>query len=161
MLEIAWGGKSNPQECQAMADWCSHQLWNEYGRFGNCTTMGVIRNGDLVAVMVFHNWQPDTGVIEISGAAVNKRWLNKTVLHAMFGYAFDGTGSQLVVMRVSPEDEALGRILKSYGFKGHRIPRLRGRHLDEIVYTLTDDDWKNNRFERRMNGQVIESAAAA
>lgn len=161
MLEIAWGGLSNSEANKAMAEWCSHQIWGEPNHFGACTTMGVLIDGKPAAVMVYHNWQPEHGVIEISGAARTKRWLNRKTLHAMFAYPFDTVGCQLVVMRTSPKDKALKRILKSYGFKSHHIPRLRGRHEGEHIHTLTDDDWKNNRFERRMNGQEIERSAAA
>lgn len=108
---------------------------------------------DLVAGMVYHNWHPEAGVIEISGAASTARWLTRPVLWAMFSYPFDGIGAQMVVMNVSPENEmfngrGLKRLLKAYGFKEHLIPRLKGREKDGILFTLTDDDWRANGFHK-------------
>jgi len=148
-MEIVWGGASNPDDNFKMGAWCANQIWPGQGKtFDSFTTMGMIRKGNLVAVVVFHNWQPDNGVIEMSGASIDKRWLTRRTLHEMFSYCFDKAGCQLVVMRTSANSKVLNRIMKPYGFKSHRIPRLRGRHEDEIINTLTDDDWKNNKFEQ-------------
>ena len=45
--------------------------------FGNCTAIGVIdgQDGKLVAGLVSHNWSPEADTIEMSGAALTKRWL--------------------------------------------------------------------------------------
>src|SRR5690606_2224075 len=80
------------------------------------------------------------GAIEVSGAADTPRWLTKKVLWEMFAYPFEHLGCQIVVMRVSTENTRLHRILTAYGFECYRIPRLRGRHEDELIFTLTDDD---------------------
>ena len=155
MIRIAWGGASNPADNLAMAQWCANQIWPDgKERFDMCTTMGVRLDGALIAVAVFHNWQPRHGVIELSVAAISKRWMSRRVLHAMFAYIFDGIGCQLAVTRTAPGDTALSRILKTYGFTSYRIPRLRGRDEDELVSTLTDDDWRNNKFERRYHGKA-------
>jgi RimJ/RimL family protein N-acetyltransferase len=143
-----------------MAQWCANEIWPCEGEtFGNCTTMGVLLDKKLVAVVVFHNWQPNAGVIELSAAAISKRWLNRRVLRAIFRYCFERVEAQIVVLRTSPNDEALSRILKSYGFRCHRIPRLRGRHEDELINTLTDDDWKTSRFERQSTRRVQDEPA--
>ncbi len=125
------------------------RLVPECGRgFGKCSTLGVVHKGKLIAGLVYHNWNPESSVIEISGAATNPRWLTKPVLHAMFAYPFDQLNVQLLVMRVSENDKRLRRMLRAYNFIRYRIPRLRGRDEAEIIYTLSDDDWRENRFER-------------
>ena len=46
--------------------------------FGNCKTIGIIDGGMLVAGLVYHNWDPDAGVIEISGAALpGEPWMTR------------------------------------------------------------------------------------
>lgn len=157
--EIVWGA-SDTWEALHMAMWCAEQIWPGQGKsFGSYTTMGVVRGERLIAVMVFHNWDPNAEVIEVSGAAVDKRWIDRHTLHEMFAYCFEQVGVQTVVMRVSPDDRPLHRMLTTYGFKSHRLPRLRGRHRDELLFTLHDDDWKQNKFEAN-HGQE-ESARAA
>lgn len=133
--------------------WCLARLgyktcWDYY------RTLGVFDGSALKAVMVYHNHYPDEGVIEISGAAVDRRWLTRPVLFEMFSYPFDRLGCQLVVMRVSQNNQlangrGLHRMLRSYGFKEYRIERLRGRNEDEIIFTLADDVWRANGYHKR------------
>ncbi len=161
MCKIIWGGRFNRATNREMAEWCANQIWPGQDKsFENFTTMGVSHHGRLIAVVVFHNWQPDSGAIEMSAASTSKRWLTRKVLHAMFAYCFEQIGAQIVVLRTAPGNTAMSRIMKSYGFKSYRIPRLRGRHEDELINTLTDDDWKSNKFEVKSHGQVKSTAAA-
>lgn len=149
-MQIVWGGMANAEHNRMMADWCALQIWPGTGkRFGNCTTMGVIEDDDLIAVMVYHNWEPGYGVIELSGAATTPRWLTRPVLKAMYDYPFNQIGVQAVVQRNDPDDEKLARMLKAYGFERYDIPRLRGRDKAEAIFVLTDDAWRSSRFNRR------------
>ncbi len=127
--------------------------------FGAYTAIGILDNDDgmLVAGVVYHNWYPETGVIEISAASINKRWITRVVLRAIFAYPFDQLGCQLVVFRVAPADKALRRILKAIGSMEYVIPRLRGRDEAEVIVTLTDDTWKNSKFTRNPDGQIQSS----
>ena len=129
--------------------------------FGNCQAIGFLDGqGRLVAGMVYHNWNPEAEVIEMSGASLTPRWLTRPVLHLMFGYPFHDLHCQLVVMRVAETDKRLHRQLYACGFKSHKIPRLRGRDKAEIIFTLTDDDWFSSKFMRASYGQAIASQAA-
>ncbi|MGN6535211.1 MAG: N-acetyltransferase [Mesorhizobium sp.] len=120
--------------------------------------MGVFEDGKPIAVMVFHDWHPENGVVEISGAATDRRWLNRKTLWEMFSYPFEQLGAQLVVMRVSERNvmwngRGLPRLLKAYGFQCTTIPRLRGRDEAEAIWTLSDDDWRANGFHEVRHGQ--------
>jgi hypothetical protein len=127
--------------------------------------MGVFDEKTLIAVILYNNYQPEAGVIEFHGAATDKRWLNRKTLWEMFSYPFVTLGCQLVVTRNSERNEmwngrGLHRLLKAYGFEDYRIPRLRGRDEDEIIFTLTDDDWRLNGFHKEnCDGQVCSRAA--
>lgn len=111
--------------------------------------MGVARDGKPVAGVVFHNWDADAGVIEMSSASDDARWLSRPVLAEMFGYAFDQMGCQAVVLRVDPGNARMDRIARAYGFKRYDIPRIRGRDKSEVIYVLGDDAWRANGFHGR------------
>ncbi|KQX47607.1 MULTISPECIES: GNAT family N-acetyltransferase [unclassified Ensifer] len=148
-MRIAWGGAVNPDANQAIADFvASHIAGCERG-FADFTTMGVLANDALVAGVVFHNYVPETGVIELSAASTSKRWLTRPVLRAMFGYPFDEIGCQMVVLRVSERNAGMIAIAERFGFSPHRIPRLRGRAEAEIIFTLTDNDWRAHPAKQR------------
>ena len=129
-----------------MGEWLCGKLGTRLAEPYYC--MGVFESGSLVAVMLYHNYSREAGVIEISGAAETARWLTKPVLHEMFAYPFDQLGCQNVVMRVSDKNTRLPRILTAYGFDSVHVPRIRGRDEGERVFWLTDEAWKANGFHR-------------
>lgn len=108
--------------------------------------MTVLHYGHAVAGTLFHNWQPETGVIELTSASTDKRWLTRPVVKAMFGMAFDLIGAQLAALRVSERNTDMVAIAKRFGFDGVLIPRLRGRDEAEWIFTLTDDAWRASRW---------------
>lgn len=111
-------------------------------------TVMLVADGDRVlAGVMFHNWQPASGVVQISAASDSKRWLTRPILREMFAYAFDTMGAQAVVACMDA-GRTLARIFEAYGFKKYEIPRLRGRDKAEAVMVLGDDEWKANGFHK-------------
>jgi RimJ/RimL family protein N-acetyltransferase len=102
--------------------------------------------------MVFHDYQPGPGLIQISSASTTPRWLTAEVRHMMFSYPFDQIGCQMVVLQVSAKNERMVRIAKAFGFTPYLIKRMRGRDEDGYVFTLTDDDWRASKFTRKIHG---------
>jgi RimJ/RimL family protein N-acetyltransferase len=128
---------------------------NTQNGFGPCRAIGVIdADGALVGGMIYNNYDPESGVIEMSGAAINKRWLNKKTLHGLFAYPFDGLHCQMVMMRNSADDKPLHRMLSNYGFSRWDIPRFLGREKNGVLWALTDDDWRSNRFQTTRKGHT-------
>lgn len=117
--------------------------------FGKCKAIGVVHDGQLVAGIVYHNWNPESAVIELSAAGTDRRWLSRPVIKAMFGYPFDQIGCQMVVLRVSERNGVMCGIARRFGFREYRVPRLRGRDEAEIIFTLTEEDWRAHRVNRR------------
>jgi hypothetical protein len=117
--------------------------------FGECQAIGFLdAAGRLEAGVVYHNWCPEAGVIEITAASTHRRWVTRARLRTIFGYPFDGIGCQLLVARTDEHNMAR-RIFRSLGADEFRIPRLRGRHEAEYLITLTAETWREGRF----NGQ--------
>lgn len=104
--------------------------------------------GDLIAGVVFHDYSPESGVIEMSAAAESRRWLTRPVMKAMHSYVFDDAGCQMAILIVAESNKTMRRIAKAYGYTETLIPRLRGRNEGGAVMTLTDDAWRASRFHR-------------
>ena len=135
-----------PELNLAAGSFVSHLCFGMPDQIERYCSMAVFHNGGLVAGTLFHSWQPDSGVIELTSASTDRRWLTKTVVKAMFHMAFAMIGAQLVALRVSERNAGMVAIAQRFGFQGTLIPRLRGRDESEWIFTLSDDDWRASRW---------------
>lgn len=140
--------KRNAEFNEAIGDFVSERIYGEPGRFREYCSLAVIDQGRVIAGVLYHHFHPACGVIEMSAGAIDKRWLTRPVLRNMFAVPFDVFGCQLAVLRVSEHNTVMLRIAKAYGFNEFVIPRLRGRGEAEHILTLSDDDWRANRFNK-------------
>lgn len=125
-----------------------HIPWVAVRGFGECRAIGVANGDQLVGGFVFNDYSPEFGVIELSFAGIDKRWLTRPVLFGMFSYVFDGIGCQMACSRTPASLRQAIRITRAYGFKQVTIPRLFGWNEDGIISTLTVEDWRANGFHK-------------
>jgi RimJ/RimL family protein N-acetyltransferase len=112
--------------------------------------IGVIEDGRLVAGVVYHNFNPDAGVIEMSvGALPGKYWMTSETMRRVFDYPFLDIGCQLVLMLTPEENTRALRQLAAIGFTFTRLPRFLGRTKNGVLCSLTFEDWSSNRFNQR------------
>ena len=104
----------------------------------------------LEAGIVYHNWNPEAGLIELTAASKNRSWLNKANLTAIFEYPFAQLGCQLCVARISEHNARARRIWRALGATEYVIPRLRGPNEAEVIATLTREAWE----ERKPRGKA-------
>lgn len=130
------------------------ELLDERG-WENPVAIGFLsREGVLEAGVVYTNWQPENGVIEITAAAIGHKWGTRERLRVIFEYPFDHLGCQMVVARTSERNPVPLRIWRALGADEYRIPRLFGRDEAAIITTLTAEQWAESRF----NGQKKRAA---
>ncbi|MDX3929097.1 MAG: N-acetyltransferase [Shinella sp.] len=153
---MKWGLAAEGVETAQLAYLVADRIWPGQGRsFGPCRGIAVVDGDELAAGIIYHNYDEDAELLEISAAAFKPGWLTRSVLKAMFDFPFVSCGCQAVVHRVPDEDEVQHRMLTSYGHRRFRIPRLRGRDKAENIYVLTREAWAGNAFnKRRIHGQV-------
>ena len=154
MIELAYGFD------KPVADFVARHIPGCERGFHNPRCIGVVADGVLIAGIVYHDWRPEAGVIQMSAAAISAKWLAPKVLHAIFAYPFELIGVQMVVLLVRDSNARMKRIAERFGFTGHIIPRLAGRNEAEIIYTLTDDQWRATAFERSGHGKATGTAGA-
>ena len=156
-MQIIWGSSDRPGLNDALAGWIAARIWNDGRQLPDKRLcLGVFDDdGNVVAGIAYHNWQPTEATIEFSGASSTKRWLTRPVLWAMFEYPFNQLGCQMTFARIDPANRSLARILTAYGFETTVLPRMRGRDKDELLMTLTQEAWLANGFHRENeNGQA-------
>jgi len=123
----------------------------------NVKTIGVIDSeGWLIAGFVFHNFEPETHIIEISGAALpNKKWCTQRTLAHIYQYPFLQLGCQMIVQRVQASNERLLRQLAALNYAFVRVPRLFGRNEDCVICLLTEEDWAANKICQRFKHHLV------
>lgn len=133
-----------------VADWVARHIEGCERGFGPSRALGVAHKGDLVAGLVFHNWEPEHALIEISAAATHRGWMTRQVVNTAMEYVFDGLNCQAVVARIGEWNKPARRIWQALGSAEYTIPRLRGRDKAGCLYVLTDDAWKLSRFNEKV-----------
>ena len=140
-----------------VADFVAELIPTVRGRgFGNCRAIGIIKDTSLVAGLVYHNWDPQSEVIEISGAALpGSGWMTRETIKRMYTFPFIHVGCQMVVNRVPADDVRQLRQLAAYDYSFIPVPRMLGRHRDGMLCLLTKEAWQENRFNRRLGHHVV------
>ena len=124
----------------------------------NAKAIGVIdEDGKLIAGLVYHNYDPEAGIIEVSGASTTARWLTRGTIARFYQYPFLQCGCQMVIQRTPADDTRLLRQLAAYDYSFIKIPRLFGRDRDGVVCCLTYEDWAGNRFNRRFGHHLVDA----
>ena len=150
-MVIVWAGAEHPDVRDGIIRFVARQIEGAERGFGNCVTMGVVDGNRLIAGMVFHNYSPKSRTIELSGSATSKRWLTRSVFNAMFGYAFNQVGCQMLVARHSEHNKRLRRMWNAVGATEYLIPRLRGENEAEAIATYTAEAWREGKTMRGMH----------
>ena len=131
------------------------------GGFGRCKTIGVIDgDGRLVAGLVYFNYDPNAGVIEMGAASITPRWFSRTMYRRLFEYPFIECGCQMLAARVRAENEPLLSQFARMNFDLTYVPRLYGRDEDGVLCTLTDDQWLDSRIAKWIYRGVKKREAA-
>lgn len=107
-----------------------------------------VKDQFILGATVFHNWFPETGVVELTSFSASPRWMSRAMINAVLGYAFDNLKCQMVVLRVSEINTRMTNTAEGLGFKGYLIPRLRGKDEAEWIFCLTDDEWAVSPYRR-------------
>lgn len=146
MIQYAWAGPDNPDDHAAISQWVSlHSFGHRDNVWPDSTSMGVLQDGKPIAGCVFHDYKPQLGTVQYSGASNTPEWAKGATLHNMFGYMFDGLGCQMVMAGISAEQTALQHVLTRLGHRCHIIDRAWGRDTAMHLMTLTREDWLTNK----------------
>jgi hypothetical protein len=119
--------------------------------------IGIVKDTHLIAGICYHNWDPEAGIIEISGAALpGSGWMTRETIKRMYQFPFIHAGCQMVVNRVPADDERQLRQLAAYDYTFLLMPRLFGRDRDGVICSLTREAWEANKFNRRLAHHHVE-----
>lgn len=142
---MKWAGCGQPLNA-AHVKWLDDRIGGRID-YRKCPSLGVYRD-ELIAVVIFHDWNPEAGVICMSAAGDDPRWMSRAVIKAAHSYPFDQLNCQQVIWQVSERNEPMLSIAKRLGYELHFIPRMRGRDEGEYLCLLTDSTWRASKFSK-------------
>jgi RimJ/RimL family protein N-acetyltransferase len=131
-----------------VCNFVSKIVWGDHRRFDDsAVAVGVIdRKGVMVGGIVWHNWQPEAGTIEISAGTINKRWLTRKLIWQIFSYPFDRCNCQCVFAQTRADNEPVAKLLEGIGFNSIDVPRLHGRDADGVLWWLPEETWRAGSY---------------
>lgn len=133
--------------CQFAAKFIS-QACQERG-FGACQAVGFTRNDDLIGGVIYHNYDPEAGVIEISAGIDPKYLLTRGEWQDVMDAPFVKMNCQMLYFKVSKKNKRLRTTLRRMGCKEYVIPRMLGRTHAQAIMTLSDEDWFSGPYSKR------------
>lgn len=90
--------------------------------FGPCAGLGVVSDsGKVMAGVVYNNWMPEFGTIELSMAADSPMWARKVTIAGLLAYPFVQLGAFKVWTATPIGNEAALRVNEKIGFKQEAI----------------------------------------
>jgi hypothetical protein len=135
-----------------VAHWVAQMILYVRARgFGPCSAIGVVdADTELIAGVVYHHLSHEVGVMEMTIAAVpGKKWLTRKTLEVIYHYPFEQCGCQMLIAHAKASDMRVLRQLAAVGWKFEPFPRLYGRHEDGVTCRLTDDAWRESKFNKK------------
>lgn len=133
------------------------------GFTGRFKAIGIVNDdNELIAGLVYFNYNPKAGTIEFSAEAIPKqRWLTRTTLAIMFQYPFIDCRCQMMHTKTSANSEHVLRMLSAMNFSLILIPRAGGRDEDGVIALLTYEDWVAGKFCQKYEHHMVEMERVA
>jgi RimJ/RimL family protein N-acetyltransferase len=147
-MNFIYGNKTNPEVNKFLCEFVGQMVFGQPNDFGPCGSLGICEEKDIVAGVVFHGWQPEYGVIEISAAAVNPSWFCKRSIREIMKICFEQHGCQQIVSRMATDNDRAIKIYEFLCFKKILLPNMRGKGKNEYLMILTADEWRENKMNR-------------
>jgi len=99
---------------ERVAKWVGEQLMKDSEAFVPCKAIGIEKDGELIAGVVYNNYVGH--LIEMTIASLDKRWSTRHNLKALFRYPFAQLQLKRVQALCSANDKGVQMFLKRLGF---------------------------------------------
>lgn len=133
---------------QPIAAWVGEQIGHGMD-WGPCEAIGVVDKDDnLIGGVVFNNYQPQYGNIEVSFAAIRANWLTSHLVTGILRYAFDQLGCIRITSATPKRNRRARQFLQKFGFKHEGTIRRAYGNDDAIISGLLASEWAVHRFNR-------------
>lgn len=132
---------------ESVARWVSEGVTGRNDIFKEYAAIGILRNGQLVAGVVYHNYHTSLDerplFIEMSVYSVDKRWCSRHNLKIIFSYPFAQLRLERVQATCAAENRGVQSFLERLGFsKEGYHPKAHLDGSDAVSYGMLKQDCK-------------------
>ena len=138
------------RENEALAQWCGRRIEHvgEAG-FGLCRCVAVLRGNQIMAVVVFHDWQQAARTLQLSMAALSPLWATRQTLINLFSYAFHSAGANKLWTAIPHKSERALRFNKGIGLKPEATLRHHfGPKVHAVICAMLQSEWQNSKWNK-------------
>lgn len=126
---------------EMVADWVAaripHVRWPEkFGSPEKVTTIGLEREGRLIAGFVYHGYDSDWHSIEMSMAAIGPRWATWPTIMAVLHYPFEQLGCNVVAAAVPHTNRRALKANAAIGFRQEGVLRHRFGRDHAVIQSM-------------------------
>ncbi len=124
---------------QDVHEWVSNELGVGKIVDGDVRSIGVVRDGKLIAGIVFHGYKGF--MVDASLATTDKKWCTKSVLRAFFEYPFNVLGCVRFQATCSKKNKPMRKLFEKLGFKfeGKARKAFNGKD-DAMIYSMLKNE---------------------
>lgn len=127
--------------------------------FGPSVGIGVMSSdGMLVGGVVFSNYQPTFGSIEVAFAGSRRNWLTPRLVSGILAYPFTQLNANRITCLTPKRNRQARQFLEKFGFKREGLIRRGFGNDDCVVSGLLRKEWEGHRFN--VNGQTRTDTAS-
>lgn len=119
-----------------LARWAGDRLG--IADFGPSTAIGVAREGKIVAVAVYNQYQPPN--IHITFVTADRHWATKQAVRAILGYPFRQLGCRRITAITNADNESTRMFLLRLGFRQEGYHAESFPDGDAVSYGLLKKD---------------------
>ena len=124
---------------ETVAAWTAGQL--DIPDFGPCQAMGIVKDGVVIAGLVYNQYRPEVPSIELSVASTSPRWLDRRTIHAMFHYPFNTLGVRRLSIATLRSNKRARRVAERLGWKYEGMGRKAGPgETDMAIYSMLREE---------------------
>lgn len=118
--------------------------------FGAAQAIGVLdRNNQLVAGVVYHNWDPDCQSVELSFAADTSKWLTRNLICELLAYPYETLGVNRINACTPKTYREARRFIEKFGFRREGCATDGfGPGRDAIISRLLKREWLQTKWAK-------------
>lgn len=136
-----------PDETGEVAKWVCEGLGDELSEYGNNLTLGIYRNGELIAGIILNDLRPNIDVW-MTIYSTSKYWATRRTLKYIFWVVFDVMKCRRASLFVSKDNETSIKFVEKCGFIREGLLRqYRDNGQDCFVYGMLKSECKWRNYE--------------